>query len=129
MECQEFGWITVKGSGQRRKRRNRQPECASSTEAPRADDPKAGARTKNRAIPTPSSQTSMDTQAWEPREATARSTDGGFILHLIQRSFGIGSILIRLELVTQSFNSDSFCGLMVSQYGAVFVSLRVGICP
>jgi RNA-directed DNA polymerase len=33
----------------------------------------------------------------------------------LQRSFGIGCILIRLELVTQAFNSDSFCGLMVSQ--------------
>jgi hypothetical protein len=32
-------------------------------------------------------------------------------------------------LITQAFNSDSFCGFMVSQYGAVFVSLRVGICP
>jgi hypothetical protein len=55
--------------------------------------------------------------------------DGGFKLHLIQWSLGIGSILMRLEVVTRAFNSDSFCGLMVSQYGAVFVSLRVGICP
>jgi hypothetical protein len=34
--------------------------------------------------------------------------DGGFILHLIQQSFGIGCILIRLELVTQALNSDSY---------------------
>ena len=34
---------------------------------------------------------------------------------LIQRSFGIGCILIRLELVTQALNSDSFCGVMLSQ--------------
>src|SRR5580704_13810577 len=75
LESQELGGITAKGCGQRRKRRNRQPECASSLRAPRADDPKAGARTKNRSIPTTGSQTSMDPQAWEPREAPARGTD------------------------------------------------------
>ena len=57
------------------------------------------------------------------------NTDGGFILHFIQWSLGIDSILMRLELVTRAFNSDSFCGLMVSQYGAVFASLRVGMYP
>jgi hypothetical protein len=57
----------------------------------------------------------MDTQAWEPREAPVRSTDGGFILHLIQRPFGIGRILIRRELVTHALNSDSFCGSMLIQ--------------
>ena len=56
-------------------------------------------------------------------------TDGGCILHFIQRPFRFGWILIRSELVIQAFSSISFSGLMVSQYGAVFVSLRVGICP
>ena len=66
-------------------------------------------------IPTAGGQAGMDTQGWKQRKASFRSADGGFILHLIQRSFGIDCILIRLELVTQALNSNSFCGLMVSQ--------------
>jgi hypothetical protein len=60
-------------------------------------------------------------RVWIPKPGSkekrplVRSTDGGFILHLIQGSFEIGCILIRLEPVTQALNSDSFCGVMVSQ--------------
>ena len=41
-----------------------------------ADDPKAGARAQNKSIPATSRQTSMDTQAREPRETAVRSPDG-----------------------------------------------------
>src|ERR1700682_3597306 len=47
----------------------------------------------------------------------------------IQRPFGIGCILIRLELVIQVFNSISFSGLIVSLCGAVLDSLRGWMSP
>jgi hypothetical protein len=40
------------------------------------NDPKAGARTKNRSLPATSRPTGMDTQAWKPREKAARSSNG-----------------------------------------------------
>ena len=73
-----------------------------------------GEGTEGEELPGPGGSAGSDPKTRRQAKAV-RDTDGGFILHLIQRSFGIGCILIRLELVTQALNSDSFCGLMVSQ--------------
>jgi hypothetical protein len=75
---------------------------------------RTGEATEGEELPGPSGSAGSDSKTrWQAK--AAGYTDGDFILHLIQRPFGIGRILIRLELVTHALNSDSFCGSMLIQ--------------
>ena len=72
MKRQNEGTTTLDSAGNG-STRGREPRPMGLGRAPRADDPKAGARTKNRSIPTTGSQTSMD-----PRHGSQRSDRSGY---------------------------------------------------
>src|ERR1700733_11282327 len=91
-----------------------------SSNSPKNCAPKAINRRRSRGCGYPS-LAALSKDHWEYRR--------WFHIALHSVVFGDRLHLMRLELVTRAFNSDSFCGLMVSQYGAVFVSLRLGCAP